>query len=228
MAMTLSSIVPWGRSFQEYIDMFALSEQDLAGKILGCGDGPASFNSEVTRRGGYVISIDPIYQFATQDINNRIQETFDIILQQVQDNQDDYVWDRIPSVQALGETRMASMQMFLDDYDQGKRDRRYLPASLPEIPFEDSSFDLALCSHLLLLYGDRLSFEFHQQALQSMMRVAHDARIFPLVQLDGTRSPYLDALLEWCPSQGWIASVETVPYEFQRGGHEMLRLYRSR
>lgn len=204
--------------------MFALSEQDLAGKILGCGDGPASFNSEVTRRGGYVISIDPIYQFTAQDINDRIQETFDIILQQVQDNQDDYVWDRIRSVQALGETRMASMQMFLDDYDQGKRDRRYVPASLPEIPFEDSSFDLALCSHFLLLYGDRLSFEFHQQALQSMMRVAHDVRVFPLVQLDGTRSPYLDALLAWCPSQGWIASVETVPYEFQRGGHEMLRL----
>lgn len=207
--------------------MFALSEQDLAGKILGCGDGPASFNSEATRRGGYVTSIDPIYHFTAQDIDDRIHETFDIVLQQVQDNYDDYVWDTIRSVKDLGETRMASMQMFLDDYDQGKRDRRYLPASLPEVPFEDGSFDLALCSHLLFLYSDRLSFDVHQQALESMMRVAYEVRVFPLLQLDGLRSPYLDPLWAWFQSQGWRASIERVSYEFQRGGHDMLRLCRS-
>ena len=37
-------IVPWGRSFDEYIDMFDLSEDDLARDIVGVGDGPASFN----------------------------------------------------------------------------------------------------------------------------------------------------------------------------------------
>ena len=38
-------IVPWGRSFDEYLEMFDLSDEDLARDIVGIGDGPASFNS---------------------------------------------------------------------------------------------------------------------------------------------------------------------------------------
>jgi hypothetical protein len=38
---TLDQVVPWGRSFDEYQRMFALTGADL-GLILGCGDGPAA------------------------------------------------------------------------------------------------------------------------------------------------------------------------------------------
>jgi hypothetical protein len=41
--MRLNEIIPWGRAFEEYARMFALTDVDLAGDILGCGDGrPAS------------------------------------------------------------------------------------------------------------------------------------------------------------------------------------------
>lgn len=53
---TLEQVVPWGRSFDEYCHMFALSSDDLALRILGCGDGPASFNAGATRRGMAVTS----------------------------------------------------------------------------------------------------------------------------------------------------------------------------
>ena len=48
--MKLSVVIPWGRSFDEYRRMFVLTGDDLAGTILGCGDGPASFNAEATAR----------------------------------------------------------------------------------------------------------------------------------------------------------------------------------
>ncbi|WP_216593342.1 hypothetical protein [Cyanobium gracile] len=48
---TLEQIVPWGRSFEEYVAMFSLADSDLAGRILGCGDGPAGFNAEASRQG---------------------------------------------------------------------------------------------------------------------------------------------------------------------------------
>ena len=54
--------------------MFSLSDSDLDLKILGCGDGPASFNSEMNRMGRDVISIDPIYQFTKNQLENRIDE----------------------------------------------------------------------------------------------------------------------------------------------------------
>jgi len=48
---TLDQVVPWGRSFDEYRRMFALTDAELGLRIIGCGDGPASFNAEATRRG---------------------------------------------------------------------------------------------------------------------------------------------------------------------------------
>ena len=53
---TLDKVVPWGRSFDEYRRMFALTDADLRGRILGCGDGPAAFNAEATRLGMRVTS----------------------------------------------------------------------------------------------------------------------------------------------------------------------------
>ena len=61
--MELSEIVPWGRSFDEYTKMFSLSESDLKKTILCCGDGPACFNAELSKVGGTVVSVDPVYQF---------------------------------------------------------------------------------------------------------------------------------------------------------------------
>lgn len=55
MAFTLKNIVPW-RSFDEYVAMFALTDEDLRKNILGCGDGPADFNAEITKRGGKIVS----------------------------------------------------------------------------------------------------------------------------------------------------------------------------
>jgi hypothetical protein len=66
--MKLSEIIPWGRTFAEYRLMFDLSDADLNKRILGCGDGPASFNAEMTELGYTVVSIDPVYQFSAPEI----------------------------------------------------------------------------------------------------------------------------------------------------------------
>ncbi|WP_303904751.1 hypothetical protein [Thiohalomonas denitrificans] len=69
MAFELKEFVPWGRSFQEYVDMFALAEEELGKAVLGCGDGPASFNAELTKRGGRFVSVDPLYAFGADAIS---------------------------------------------------------------------------------------------------------------------------------------------------------------
>ena len=63
MAMKLEKVVPFGRSLDEYKNMFALSESDLDKKIIGMGDGPASFNAEMFALGKSVVSVDPLYIF---------------------------------------------------------------------------------------------------------------------------------------------------------------------
>ena len=222
---TLDHVVPWGRSFDEYLRMFALAEAGLDLRIVGCGDGPASFNAEATRRGARVISCDPIYRYKTSQIKERIAATYDQVLEQTRGNAGEFVWgETIRSVEDLGQARMAAMQIFLDDYEPGKADGRYVDAELPTLPFSDGVFDLALCSHFLFLYTTQLGEEFHRSAIQEMCRVAAEVRIFPLLALGGSTSPYVDRTVSDLRDSGYIVSIETVPYEFQRGGNRMMRI----
>lgn len=225
MGITYENVVPWGRSFDEYVRMFHLTENDLDKKIVGCGDGPASFNAEMTRRGHQVISCDPLYEYNTDQIRDRIDATFPDVMEQSQKNQDRFVWDIITSPEELGQIRLKAMNRFLEDYDQGRKDGRYMAASLPKLPFPSGSFDLALCSHFLFLYSDNLSLGFHEKAITEMCRVANESRIFPLVTYNSQPSPYVSPLLRNLETVGLEALIEKVPYEFQRNGNMMLRVF---
>jgi hypothetical protein len=224
---TLDQVVPWGRSFDEYRQMFALTDAELGLRIIGCGDGPASFNAEATRRGATVVSCDPIYQYDVEQIRSRIESTGTQILNQTRQNAGEFVWTTIRSVEELGAVRMAAMSDFLDDCPAGKAQGRYIDAALPNLPFPDASFDLALCSHFLFLYTTQLGEAFHQEAIREMCRVAREVRIFPLLALGATKSPLVDRMADAFESQQMSVSIETVPYEFQRGGNQMMRIRRT-
>ena len=163
---TLDHVVPWGRSFDEYRRMFDLTDDDLNRSIIGCGDGPASFNAEASRQGRHVISCDPLYRFEKPQIQERIAATCEQIIEQTRRNAHEFVWgDGIRSVEELGRVRMSAMQAFLDDYELGKAQERYLDAELPTLPFADGAFDLALCSHFLF-FCTRVRSARHFIALQ--------------------------------------------------------------
>ncbi|WMW21925.1 SAM-dependent methyltransferase [Methanolobus mangrovi] len=227
MTIQYQNIVPWGRSFQEYVDMFKLSDKDLNSSVLGCGDGPASFNYEMTRQGRSVVSVDPIYNLDRDFIEKRIDETYIEVLEQTRENQDKFVWENISSVEELGRIRMDSMKLFLEDFEEGKKQGRYIAGELPELPFEDNSFDLALVSHLLFLYSEQLSLDFHLLAIDELLRVAGEVRIFPLLDLNSRKSIHLDEVIGYLLSQGISVYEEKVNYEFQKGGNTMLKILRD-
>jgi len=224
MTISYNSIVPWGRSFEEYTTMFSLSDADLKLRILGCGDGPASFNAEMARRGTPMTSIDPIYEIDTDQIRMRIHETYEDVINQTQANRNHFIWTRIKNVDELGRIRMTAMNQFLDDFDQGKKENRYIPGELPQLPFKSKSFDLALCSHFLFLYTDNLSLDFHIRAIKEMRRVANEIRIFPLQNYNAERSPYLDDVIKTFLERGDLVEEIKVDYEFQKGSNHMLRI----
>jgi hypothetical protein len=221
---TLDKVVPWGRSYDEYCRMFALTAADLGGRILGCGDGPASFNATGTRSGANIVSCDPIYAFDSAQIRQRIGETAENILEQTRRNHTEFIWTEIASVEDLRRVRLQAMEQFLDDYDAGRSEGRYIEASLPALPLDDQSFDLAVCSHLLFLYSDQLGERFHEAAVLELARVAREVRIFPLLALGGAWSPYVEMVTATLRSSGRKVTCERVTYEFQRGGNEMMRI----
>ncbi len=207
--------------------MFDLSQADLRVRILGCGDGPAEFNAKLSQRGGSVVSIDPIYELDDLQIRHRISETYETVIGQLRKNQSDYVWTSISSVEELGRIRMSAMNAFLSDFEAGKREGRYVSGELPLLPFDSDEFDIALSSHFLFLYSTHLSAEFHLRAVQEMLRVASEVRIFPLLTLDGKPSPHFDSVTEHLAGHGFSITRKRVSYEFQRGGNEMLLIERG-
>jgi len=220
--MRLDTVVPFGRSLDEYRKMFKLTDGDLRLHVLGVGDGPASFNAELTAQGGKVVSVDPLYAFDAGEIKKRFDSVVDGIIEQVRNTPQDWVWSYHGSADDLRRNRIKVAEVFTADYAIGRHTERYVEGALPSLPFPDRQFDLALCSHFLFLYSDQFSYAFHQQAITEMLRVAREVRIFPLLTLMLQRSHYIPQLLQFLKVVGYVASVRRVEYELQRGGNEML------
>jgi len=223
----LNSIVPWGRNLEEYQQIFSLSKEDLQKKILGCGDGPSSFNAELTELRGDVVSIDPIYEFTKEQLTKRIDEVAVEVMGMVRQYSRNFVWKNIKDQEELESIRMSAMRAFLADYQQGLEQKRYRFEMLPSLSFEDRSFDLALSSHFLFLYSEHFDFEFHLNAILEMLRVADEVRIFPLMTLNNVYSPHLDKVREVLAKRGYKSEIMKTEYKFQQGADEMLKIYRK-
>ena len=227
MKIKLNEVVPLGRTCTEYRAMFQLNKSDLNRKILDCGGGPSSFNYEMKTQNKEVITIDPLYQFSKENIEKRIEETFDDVMTQANANKDDYIWKNIKTVEELAETRMSAMKLFLNDFQDGKNENRYITAELPDLPFKANEFDLALSSHFLFLYSDMLSLDFHVSAIDEMLRVAREVRIFPLLDLSTAKSQHVEEIIKIFKEKGMQVSIETVDYEFQKGGNQLMKICKN-
>jgi hypothetical protein len=123
---------------------------------------------------------------------------------------------------------MAAMQQFLEDLPLGVQQGRYITGELPVLPFDTHQFNLAVCSHFLFTYSDLLSQEFHLASIQELCRIAGEVRIFPLLnQFSREVSPLLPLVMKELAAQGYNLEMKQVPYEFQKGGNQMLRVWKD-
>lgn len=222
MPVTLKNVVPWGRSLDEYRLMFSLSDEDLRKNIIGCGDGPASFNAEMAGRGNRVVSFDPVYKFSSEEIASRFEESVDPVISQVRATPESWTWKYHRDPEHLLLNRRNALALFLDDFEKGKKEGRYELEEFPVVKYSDQEFDLALCSHFLFLYSEHFSYEFHLSSILEMCRIAKDVRIFPILTLKQHKSPYLDMIINHLRSAGMSADVREVDYELQRNGNQAL------
>lgn len=226
MTYPLDSIVPWGRSMKEYNMMFRLNDP-LSMHIASFGDGPASFNAEVTAKGGRVVSFDPIYQFSGEEIAERMERVRGLMMRQIRENQNSYIWKSIRSPNELELIRLLAMKRFLKDYEEGRRAGRYQFHTLPDrLPYEADTFDIGISSHFLLLYAS-LGYGFHIAAIGEMLRVCKEVRIFPYLDMDSRDSSLTHDVLRHFRRKYHIRVVDTT-YELQKGCNKLLVISKER
>jgi hypothetical protein len=175
--------------------------------------------------GKRVTSIDPLYQFSADDIRKRIDETCVEVIGQMRANADKFVWNNIRDVEELREIRMRAMNHFLEDFNYGCSQERYINHAMPtQTPFADNAFELGLSSHFLLLY-DNLGLKFHTEAIQEIMRICAELRIFPILNLNTAEPAFFGELLDVL-GLNFNIDIQKVDYEFQKGGNQMLIIKR--
>jgi hypothetical protein len=246
----LSPVSFFGRSFNEYLQFFALDPTALRGQaVLDVGAGPSSFVAEACRRGVDAVAVDPLYGAPTATLAGRVQHDYRGMFAQMRAKPRLFKvngrtvsplstrWPKSPmgsaprsraffsSLDEAEVDRRAAAQRFLADYDVHYAHRRYIGAALPQLPFLDGAFDLVLCAHLLFTYADLFDFEWHLAACRELVRVSGgEVRIHPLCGRNGKRYAELDRLRAELLAGGIASEIAPVAYEFFAGASSMLVL----
>lgn len=225
MSLILENVAITGRTFEEYSSFFDLKPQDLKGKkILDCPSGASSFVATANINGSGAIGVDLIYEFDKNSIEVHGYKTIEKIYQDTS-WMDTYKMDFYKSKVNHRNHRENALKAFISDFN--KKD--YIFAKLPNLPFENESFDLVLSSHLLFVYDNMLDYEFHKYSILEMLRVSKEVRIFPLVDFKNSRvleeknfSPFLYKILE--ELKDFKCEIIKTDFEFQPKANYYLKI----
>lgn len=222
--LDLERVVFIGRTFEEYLDMFFLSEEELKGKkILDCPAGACSFTALGNKLGLDVTACDIAYDHSQEDLKNKGFQDVEHAMENMKKVRNNYIWDYFKDIEHLRKHRLSALEDCTDD--MVKSSERYVPVTLPFLPFKDKEFDILLSAHFLFMYADRLDYQFHINTINELLRVTkEEIRIFPLVDLEGKRYKHLDKLVSYLANNGCIVEEVQVPYEFQRNANSMLKI----
>lgn len=225
MTIPYRDILLWGHSFDAYTRMFKLSDEDLKSKILDCCSGPSSFNAILTSKGGHVISTDPLFSLHKKQLEARIENVFQEMLEIVEAHKQRFTWDEIQSPKELAKIRRENIQIFLDDFDKGVKEGRYITATPPDLHFKHYQFDLALCSHYFFANCPDQSTDFHVKAVANLCDIAKEVRIFPLLDSTGEIPKIVGPVTQGLHQAGLGVEIKASPYKFQEKGNAMLRVW---
>ena len=218
---TVGATLLSARSAHEYLAMFDLDLGELRNRrVLDCPAGAASFTAACAKGGVDAVAVDSAYvQPHTALVDHARAETGRGNAY-VRAHAEHYVWRFFSDADEHDRSRLAAVEQFAGDLAAAPQ--RYVAGSLPTLPFADRDFDLALSSHLLFTYDDRLDAAFHLAASRELLRVSEEVRIFPLLGVTGRRSDFVPEVVRAIQDDGFEVVIGQVDYEFQRGGNEML------
>lgn len=217
----LDSVAFFGRTMEEYLQVFALSTSDLIGKrVLDCPSGPDSFVAEVSALGCDAVGVDLVYDKSAEELEAKGRADIANCLTQMKAKPQFY-----PAMDfdQYSKDKMQALQLFIADYKKNRK--RYIHSSLPNLPFADRSFDIVLSAHLLFVYSPleedgylksgNLDLQWHHQAVREIARVsAREIRLYPTAAMNSSprRHRYIQPIMADLCANGWRVAFEPSQY----------------
>ncbi|WP_017319022.1 class I SAM-dependent methyltransferase [Mastigocladopsis repens] len=224
----LDRVVFFGRTLSEYVKFFNLDLSHWqSSKILDCPSGAASFVAEACQMGIHAVACDLLFHLDTKVIIEKGNADYNHVVERISLVPHLYNWEVYGGIEGFKEYRKTAFQRFAADYENGKAQGRYIPVELPKLPFADKSFDLVLSGHFLFVYSDEFNYTFHLNTILELYRVcSKEVRIYPLHGKDAKIYPLMNHLINDLNSLEISTEIVEVPWEFQKGSHQMLQLIR--
>ncbi len=214
------------RPMSDYRAMFALTDDDIRGRILDCPGGGAAFTAEAYALGADSTAVDPVYNIAVDAFAQHMTAAMTHSREWIESAPDLFTWTTYPDVDALLNARIAAIDISASD--RAARPDHYLAASLPDLPFANDYFDLTLSSHLVFCYADRFDADWHRAALAELLRVTNgDVRIYPICDYTGMTPDWYDEVLADLVAKGVEHRYVEVSYQIIQNAQAMLVLRKT-
>lgn len=209
--------------------MFNLDFESLPkSKIIDVPAGPASFCSEAKALGHRVVAVDPRYSETAHDLLEIGLEDIDYINEKIRATSRQRVWDFYKDPDDLKRKQKSYLKAFIDDFSSEHiSENPYVFASLPNLPFENNTFDYALSGHFLFSFHSQIGYSLTLDSIKELTRIAKEVRIFPLKSNEQSREsefPEMRRLLDDLSLQKINYRIEDSAFEFQKGANQVMTL----
>jgi len=224
MKKELDLVPSWVYSMADYCQIFDLSDEDLTGNILDYPAGISSFNAEMQAKGRTILSGDPMYDFSYEKIAAYAEQLIQINAAHLREHSQILRQSSSQLLEVVLTDWEKSKRIFLEDYKKGKIEERYKFMKLPHLPFEDYTFDIALCS--AHLFHTELTRDASREALvKELCRVSKEVRVFPLLDEKGSVTDALGRVMLNFQKLNYGIKISEVPYHQMKGGNAMLKIW---
>jgi hypothetical protein len=218
----LGGLAVTSRPLEAYRDMFLLTDEELvAGPILDCPGGAASFGAELRALGGTAVSVDPGYAADRAELLARARADLDRVVAWHRARPDNFNWGYLVSPNAVDAFFRRGLEEFAADF--ALDGRRYVAASLPDLPFDDGHFRLAVSGFLLFVYPEVFDLDEHHRCLVELARVTDgEVRVFPVHDTSGTAFPALDELRAALADSGVESELRATGCSYVSSGEDRM------
>ena len=218
------TLIPTGIfNFNEYARMFDLSSEDLSKSILSYPSSVTSFNAEASERGHQITSADHFYLDEKDATQQRAEQLFERQKRKLLSNRDYFLQHDINPDQLLIKWKN-TIDHFIEDYQQGYRNGRYIKVASSPFPFEAHQFDIALCS-ALCFYEENNGHLSEADILRELLRVSKEVRIFPLLNEEGEVDEIWGPVMLYLQNNHFGQEVKAISFDEHNEENAMLRIW---
>lgn len=224
----MRKLVLWGQGVTEYQQMFDLTDQVLDSSIFEFGCGPTAVNASLHAQGIKVVSCDPLFSLAHDVLVHEVNQLFERRVAELRADQYQLDTAAYGGLEHFIEARHAGCEAFFNDFIEGIKAKRYITPSFP-LPFDEFAFQYALSSHYFFTNipeAERQNAMLqHLAEIKALTRIAHEVRIFPIINRLGEASTLLGPILLGLQQAGYGVEVREVPFSLYPKGNAMLRVW---